>query len=158
MLNAYQSYLYNEIVKKYFTVISQKEKIQISTIKYNVGEFIFYSVLPDSVLTLLKLTQIPAPGYDTIFDNDSVKNITEELLADEKIKLADFEIKKFAGLTVRGISRKMLVFPENFTISAPAPDEMYTSKFKLSLDFFLSKGSYATIIIKALGAKYNSWI
>ena len=150
MLNAYQSFLYNEILRLYIIELSEKYNLPLKKREYNVGEFIFYQELPDNVVNSLKLVQLPVPGFDSVIDEPAVVNITQKVLASERISLANLKVKKIAGLEVRGLSRKMIFFPENFSISKTEDDDVYSLKKKINIKFFLPKGCYATILIKKL--------
>lgn len=152
-IHSVQSYIFNEILSK---MIRESKKIKDSDknlnnlnnaitasvdqnisdyidekiVKYSIGEFIFREnyKLPKS---------IPLIGFDTL-PNDTIANILEVI----KVKPTDFIIRAIPELSVEESVRTCIVKVENFSYS-----------FKddaCILEFTLPKGSYATIVIKAL--------
>ena len=59
-------------------------------------------------------------------------------------------IKKTRRIFFSKGERKLLLFPQNLKAEAAEIDELNEGKRKITLSFELSKGSYATIIIKRL--------
>jgi tRNA(Glu) U13 pseudouridine synthase TruD len=53
-------------------------------------------------------------------------------------------------IKVGGVERPAAVIPGDLAISAPQDDDLYPGRKKTTLRFFLSRGSYATLLIKRL--------
>ena len=146
-LNAYQSWLFNEILCALF----RKLGIPTREVEYSQGKLAFYrTLLPDQLRYLDKL-EIPVPGPGAEFSSDRVAAITTEVLAREGLELEDMKL----GLRVRGLyfkpyPRRALVRPGELRSRGPADDDLYPGKQKLELGFTLPPGSYATILVKRL--------
>jgi len=46
--------------------------------------------------------------------------------------------------------RALLLFPQDIALSADKPDELFPGQRRLTLSFVLPRGSYATLLVKAL--------
>lgn len=124
-VNAYQSYLWNEVAKTF--------------IRENYRKYINYDNLlfverPKSNM------QIPLISYDTVFKNPYIKRIYFNLMKKESIKTSDYEESIFPKLISKTGYRPLFVKVRNFHASGDF------------IEFFLPKGSYATIFMKYLEA------
>ena len=138
-LNAYQAWLWNTIVATFLS--SQKDP---HIVPYSKGEFIFLQPTKD----LLNL-EIPLPGASPLEIPSEIQAIITRVLQQENITPTDFIIRQFPGLTVMGELRRVFVEVKEFKIHFTA-DELHSGKNKAELQFFLPKGSYATIVIKSI--------
>lgn len=108
-VNAYQSLLWNEAVKK---------------------------------LAGTGVREVPVIGFGTVFENDEVKKVMEEIMKREEITLRDFIIKQMPDLSSEGTVRKVYCNAEDL--------EIEEKEGNILLKFFLPKGSYATVFIDEL--------
>jgi tRNA pseudouridine13 synthase len=148
-VNAYQSFIWNECVKEVLKVSVEKNKLY--SVEYAVGSLLFYKTLSEN-----EMQQIP-PNFKTVSDtatfSDFEKQIIDKVLSKQGIELSELAIEESTGNFFKTRARSIIVMPENFTISAPAKDELNsnkTSKYKIEVSFSLPKGSYATIVTKRL--------
>lgn len=148
MISAYQSYLWNECVKR--ALIAKIDKKKIYTIDYSLGKLIFYKNLTEK-----EARNIPET-FKTINENTNSKGFEQDIINNvlnkEGITIKEFDIKKQTGNFFTTYERKTLLKPANFTISQPKTDEINDrgrkNKYKITLSFTLPKGSYATMITK----------
>ncbi len=142
-VHAYQSYLWNETVARYF---ESKEK-EVSRVSYSAGEFVFVSDL-SQYLNL----EIPLVGFFTDLKKVDVRvrEIVETLLDEEDLEQEDFIIKQIPGLSCEGAQRKVVQEIKDLTVSNLEDDELNEEKKKLILTFTLTKGNYATMVVKQL--------
>ena len=134
IINSVQSYIFNQEILEILKGNKCKE------VKYSQGTFLFpenYEGIENKELEIV--------GFDSE-TNDSNKKILEEL----GIKKRDFIIRSMPDLTSEGTKRKMLVDVNNMVIEKTEDDELNQNKKKRIINFTLHKGSYATIVIKAL--------
>lgn len=134
-IHAYQSYLWNETVKKY---IKQK-KVPYAAAAYSCGELFF----PRNSLKNIKNVSIPIIGFAVECDNKDIKKCTTEVMAEEKITERDFLIKQMPEITAAGGKRDLLMDCKEFSFKEIDEETM-------ELCFFLGKGSYATMVVKQL--------
>jgi len=123
-IHSYQSYLWNEISKKYLNLSMPKGGS--SGGGRRVGNIL-----------------IPLIGFGTEFQNKKIKKIAEELMKKENITLRDFIIRKMPDLSSEGNERKMLTEVKNLKIKK-------IDETTYRLKFFLKKGCYATELIRQM--------
>ena len=138
-IHAFQSYVWNRTVSEYLKKIITDYR----TINYSAGKLIF----PDG---RLKNIRIPLVGFGTEFENREIEKITRDILKEENITLRDFVIRSMPELSAEGNERDLLIDIKNLKINELEDDDLNIGKKKCTLSFDLGKGSYATIVIKAL--------
>lgn len=150
-LNAYQSFLFNEVLSRSIAGLSVERGFAVREIAYGFGTFLFPEKLPDGLSAELCARSLPVPGYDSVLADPAVRHIVEEVLDGEKIRLSDLRVRQMSRISAHGVERTAFVRPEELAVAAAGPDELYPGKVKLGLDFFLPRGSYATLLVKRLG-------
>jgi tRNA pseudouridine13 synthase len=99
---------------------------------------------------------IPLPGFNTQEAgrgderSDSPESIVAKILADEGISPRDFIIRQFPELTFDSGERPLFADVNNLKITDMEDDELNIGMKKFRASFFLGRGSYATLVIKAL--------
>jgi tRNA pseudouridine13 synthase len=147
-LHSYQSYLWNKGFGR--LLIHQLKEEQLIKYPYLLGDFIFYQRLKDETLSLLKAQYIPFITHKTMFSDETTANIFNGILKEEGIELIDFRIRGMQKTYFRKGNRPVLVFPSNLTACDAESDELNRNKLKITLEFSLPRGAYATILIKRL--------
>ena len=141
-VNAYQSYLWNKTVASY---LRKKEKI-LKKMKYSAGELIFFSKLEK-----FRDLEIPLIGFGhEDVEDEEVQEIINQIMEEENISYADFIIKQIPALTLEGELRKAIVPVHDLEVGRKTKDELNSGKKKVEISFTLSKGSYATMVIKRI--------
>lgn len=136
-ISSYQSYLWNKTLSE----ILKKQK-EISEIDYAVGKLILTK-------NKMKDFQIPILNFDTPEDK-----IIDKILKEENVSRNDFIIKEIPELINGGVQREAFLNIEKIKYKWDK-DELNKGKLKLLVEFFLPKGSYATMLIKKLGLYLN---
>ena len=137
-INAYQSYLWNKAVENYLS----KNCLNCFFSDYTVGRFAFSS---DNV----KNFKIPVLGFGTNFNNKEIKEIYEEILMKEGIKLEDFIFREIPELVSEGTERNLIVDVKNLKVEY-LNDERNKGMKKAILNFSLPSGSYGTVVVKKM--------
>ncbi len=151
VVNAYQSFLFNEVLARWTRALSAAEGFPLHSLRYAFGSYEFFGALPPGMLHRLESTLLPVPGHDSIVADAEVRGIMQEVLADEGIRLSDLRVRQMRRIVVHGVQRPALVMPEDLTASEAKDDELYPGRKKVTLKFFLPRGSYATILVKRIG-------
>ena len=73
-----------------------------------------------------------------------------QVLAEEGLALDDLKARILKRAYLAKGKRALLLFPQEASASVPEPDDRFPGWQKLSLAFTLPRGSYATVVIKAL--------
>ena len=155
-VNSFQSYLWNETLKLYLEQkddaskkkVLQKEVLQKEVLKkvdYSLSYFVFVKNAEG-----FKEEKIPLIGFNEERVSEEFKLIIKSLMEKEKISHSDFIIKQIPELSLEGEFRKAVIEVTDLHLSAFEKDELNSGMQKVTLEFSLPKGSYATIVVKAL--------
>ena len=152
VLNAYQSYLFNEILGGWLTGLAAEHRFPLLTRSYRHGRFLYPGELPAGLGEKLAGERLPVPGFDSRVPDPAVRAIAEAVLAREGIGWSDLRVRQLSGVRVGGVERAALVFPRDLSVGEPLEDELYPGRHRLTLEFFLPRGSYATLLLKRMEA------
>jgi tRNA pseudouridine13 synthase len=150
VVNAYQSFLFNEVLVRWLRGQAAAAGFPLYPLRYAFGVYEFFATPPAEAARRLASTQLPVPGHDSVVADPEVRAIVKEVLADEGIGLGDLRVRQMRRIVVHGVQRPALVVPEELAASEPGDDELYPGKKKMTLRFFLPRGSYATILVKRI--------
>jgi tRNA pseudouridine13 synthase len=142
-IHSFQSYIFNETLRKYM----EKYKENNYYTDYSCGSFLFFSDIKNIKKILGKdiNMKIPLVGFGTVFENNKIKNIVMDILKKEKLTQRNFIIREIPFISSEGSERNIVCEASEFEY-----EFKNEKKDKLSLKFFLPKGSYATLIVKSL--------
>ncbi|MBW9220570.1 tRNA pseudouridine(13) synthase TruD [Methanothermococcus sp. SCGC AD-155-N22] len=148
-VSAYQSYLWNESVKSLLKKYIPKE--DRTYIDYNCGTFLFYKDIEEDVLNTLKDETFPTITHD--LDSKDVKEeywkIVEDILKKEGLRIEDFN--RLLDLSKPSYTeRRILSIPEEIRYGEFLEDELNKGRYKITVEFQLKKGCYATMIVKRI--------
>lgn len=96
-----------------------------------------------------KNIKIPIIGFGSEFKNNNIKEIIDNILKKEKIGPRDFIIREIPELSAEGDERYLFAKIKNLKIEKLQKDDLNKGK-KCTVNFYLPKGSYATIAIKTM--------
>ena len=82
--------------------------------------------------------------------SSSPSAIAARVLAEEGLTLHDLKARILKKAYLPGGNRALLLFPQDPSASPSEPDDRFPGQHKLTLTFTLRRGSYATLVIKAL--------
>lgn len=127
-LHAYQSLLFNRVLAEYV----EEHDPNADSVAYSQGELRFPSVeIPD--------TELQLPGFGSETDERAAR-----VLEAEGVTSRDFVIRQLPNLSLEGSTRRALIRVEEFSVEEGA---------RPTFSFTLPKGSYATIVLKAIAAR-----
>jgi tRNA pseudouridine13 synthase len=136
-IHAYQSYMFNKLLSEYIKSITS-DYIEINE---SFGNLTF----PRENSTCDLSKELPMIGFDSE-ETDIIKNI----LKDENVMLRDFVNRQIHSLTVEGCPRNAFIELKDLKISDLQDDDLNAGKKKVNVSFSIPKGSYATIVIRAM--------
>lgn len=147
---AYQSYIWNEMVGEFIKInLPENELIKFS---YTAGEMVFYKTIPKGLFKEFAETQIPLIDHKVKFQGEKIKEIGEGVMKTEGVEIENFRLNKIKKAFFKSVSRRLIVIPEGLELSDSASDEISPNKNKLTISFTLPSGSYATVLLRRLGA------
>ncbi len=149
LLFTYQSYLWNEGVRRYLQLLLPRE--HLFPMKYQAGTLLFHRDADPEVLRSLRDATFPLLGPDTRIEDPKVREAVDWVLGREKLTLQDLRIEEASRLLFfKSEQRPVLVFPQKLVIGRTQRDELNKGNVKVNVAFTLPPGAYATLVIKRL--------
>jgi len=148
--SAYQSFLWNETVRRLLVTLLSDEEIIVH--KGIVGDYIFFNEIDKEKFSYLVKLQIPTASSKLKMPDEITEKIYKNILNEREVKPSMFNLKKIRQAFFKSVERDVLVKPESFKYTIE-DDEVYENRSKITLSFFLPRGSYATMLIKRIFAK-----
>jgi tRNA pseudouridine13 synthase len=129
--HAYQSFLFNRVIEQRF-----KEGIGLKSVK-------------GDILTGDKPSG-PLFGFESKLATGKPGEIEGKILEEESLKLEDFKVKKMAEISSKGTRKSIVLLPEKMRLVSVEEDEFFPGKRAAAISFELSKGNYATTVLREL--------
>jgi tRNA pseudouridine13 synthase len=147
--SAFQSHLWNLILARSIEHVARPDQRIIAQQK--AGPLPFPYRLEPEQKEALRGWSIPLPSSRNALPDGPRRQVIEDVLAGFQLTWSDLRVRHLKDVFFSKGSRPALVFPENLA-ARTSDDEMHRGKNSLELSFELGKGSYATIMVKRLGA------
>jgi len=135
-IHSVQSYLFNEALSKMLFEHATTKGIECKVVDYSLGRFVYYKDIADYESILLESLELA--GFNSTSLNHHIKNLLEH----NGLSQRDFITRALPELSVEGAVRECFIEVENLKIERM--DD------RAIVEFELPKGSYATIVLKAL--------
>ena len=149
LLFTYQSYLWNEGVRRYLQLLLPRE--HLFPLRYQAGTLLFHRDANPEVLRALRDATFPLLGPTSTFKDPKVQEAVDWVLAREKLSLKDLVIEETPKmLYFSSEERPVLVFPHKLVLGRPQRDEVNRGDMKINVAFTLPPGAYATLVVKRL--------
>jgi tRNA pseudouridine13 synthase len=145
-LAAYQSLLWNRIAARYLVARMGEASARVEV----AGERL--PVYYEPPASLDPDIAIPLPNHRAVYANPELATVVAQVLAEEGLALNDLKARILKKAYLPKGKRALMFFPEDASASPPEPDDRFPGRHKATLTFTLSRGSYATLVIKALAA------
>lgn len=145
--SAYQSFLWNKALELLITSHAE----DIFEVKGKIMDYYFYkSITPENLKALGKM-EIPTVSYKIPRTTPEVDNAVRKVLAERELKPSDFNLRKIRKSFFKSFLRPAIIFPENLYAGDFEEDDFYPGFLKFKLKFALPPGSFATMLVKAIG-------
>lgn len=152
-LSAYQSHLWNRMLAGWLRGHLRPEQLRSVTLR--LGVVPFHQSVDDTQLQELIALHLPLPSARLKLDDaDSRAEVVRSVLAEEGLELRQMQIKGIRELFFSRGERAALCLPRDLT-DAFAPDENHRGRDRLTLAFELPRGSYATLLVKAVVEEFD---
>ena len=146
-LSAYQSHLWNRTLSRW---LDQHATGSLRRIMLRLGEVPLAEHLSDATFAELSALHIPlATSRWKPEVGDARLPLVEAILAEDGLTLRDMQVRGVRELFFSRGDRPALARVEALT-PAWADDERHPGRRKLALSFRLPRGSYATLVVKAI--------
>jgi len=160
-LVAYQSLLWNRIAGRYLTIRLDETPPHVEIAGERLP--VHHELPPD----LDQNFTIPLPHHRATYagsvrstksatlddgedPSQSLNAIAARVLAEEELTLNELKPRILKKAYLPKGKRGLFLFPQDVSTSPPEPDDLFPKRNKLRLAFALPRGSYATLVLKAL--------
>ncbi|AEI67465.1 tRNA pseudouridine(13) synthase TruD [Corallococcus macrosporus] len=149
LLFTYQSFLWNEGVRRYLQLMLPRE--HLFPMRYQAGTLLFHRDASPEVLRTLRDATFPLLAPNSTFSDPKVEEAVRWVLGREKLRLEDLSIPGAERrLYFKHEERPLLSFPHKLVVGRTMPDELNRDAIKVNVAFTLPPGAYATLVIKRL--------
>jgi len=90
------------------------------------------------------------PGFESVFAEGKAGEIEREIMEEEGITFESFKTTKLTTLSSKGMRKEISLIPQDFKLEKIIPDEFNPEKKAIVISYFLTKGNYATTILREL--------
>jgi tRNA pseudouridine13 synthase len=146
-LSAFQSDLWNLMLSAWLQErvdASRLYKVELATA--NVP---FFAELTDAERDTLASTTLPLPSARLHLEPGPILSLYESVLADEGLSLRELRVKYPRDSFFSKGERSIIVIPRKLQMHADE-DDINTGRQRVTLQFILPRGAYATIFVKRL--------
>lgn len=150
-LSAYQSFLWNRVAGRFLAGRLEATGLPVACLEIARTRLPVHHRLPDDLRTSLSQTIIPLPHLRATFADPEVRAAAEDALRQEGLTQSDLKARVLKKAYLAKGQRALLLFPLEPAVLDEGEDKRFPGRRRLSLTFTLPPGSYATLILKALG-------
>ena len=150
-LAAFQSDLWNLMLSGWLQQHVDPSRLQSVTLA--TANVPFFTELTDSERTLLAGTPLPLPSARLKLEPGPILALYEQVLADEGLSLRELRVKYPRDAFFSKGERAALLIPRELKIHA-GDDDLYPGRSRVTLQFVLPRGCYATILVKRLTSEW----
>lgn len=143
--SAYSSFLWNETFSRFLA----GEEGDFFPVKLRTGPVLQYRTLPDSLFGRLSSEILPTVGPDMPSLAPDMEKVFSRLLSERGVRLSKFRLKEIDQAYFASFPRQCVVFPGGLEWQREE-DDLFPGKGALYVRFFLPRGSYATMLLKAV--------
>ncbi len=147
-LSAYQSHLWNQCLSRWLTRQLTTERLR--WVELRTGPVPVPTLWPEAIYSQAWSLMLPLPSSRWRPEtHDPRLPVVEEVLAEQGVTLRELQIRGLRELFFSKGERAALAVPTAMH-SSWSEDERHPGQAKLELSFELPRGSYATIVVKAI--------
>lgn len=146
-LSAFQSYLWNRLLAAFLREHCRDD--QLVPITLDMGPVPFVQRLDDDQRQSLQGTTLPLPSARLHLDAGPTQDLMDRMLGELGLELRMLRVK-YPRDSFFSRGDRAVLSPVRDLQWRTESDELYPDRRKLSLDFTLTRGAYATILVKRI--------
>lgn len=146
-LAAFQSDLWNLMLSAWLQ--QYVDRARLFKVELATADVPFYSQLTDVERQGLSATQLPLPSARLHLDPGPILDLYENVLTEEGLSLRELRVKYPRDSFFSKGERSAIVIPRDLRLHADE-DDMNSGCHRVTLQFVLPRGAYATIFVKRL--------
>ena len=148
-LAAYQSWLWNRLAGRYLQTRLAATGLSIEV----AGERLpVYRQLSAGLWAAWRDKKLPLLHHRLQCSELALERLVEGVLWEEGFQVNDLKARVLRRAYLSKGSRSLLLAPKDMTWGSFSPDERFAGRQKLTVRFFLPRGSYATLLLKAVAS------
>ena len=144
-LAAFQSHLWNRLLAAYIERLVPAS--QLASVRLKLGDVPFFTALDATQRAALVGMELPLPSARMHLEDGPVKEFVDRTLAELGLAMREIRVK-YPRDSFFSKGWRPAVFRVAALAYQAGADELYADRAKLSVQFDLPRGSYATILIK----------
>jgi len=148
--SAFQSHLWNRLLDRYLRTLCGPE--QLGVLPLRLFPVAYPRELEQRQAATLASCELPLPSARLKPDPGPIRDLLDETLREFGIELRQIRIKYPRDTFFSKGYRSTMFVPQQLSHTLE-PDELYAERRKASLSFTLSRGCYATLLVKRLEAE-----
>lgn len=150
-LSAYQSCLWNRLAGALLRDRLAGNGASLAEIEIAGERLPLYRQLPAAQFASLKEIRLPQFHHRVRWKDPAMAALANEILHAEGFQKRDLKARVLTRAYLgQGRPRKLLLLPQSLTWDEAEPDDRFAGRYKLALRFFLPRGSYATLLLRAM--------
>ena len=146
-LSAFQSCLWNRLLDHFLR--SELPPDRLVDVSLKLGKAAFFRQLDVETTTRLRSTELPLPSSRLHLEPGPLHTLISDLLAEYGLEYRQLRVK-YPRDSFFSKGNRAAVVPVDELQHQTENDDLYPGRKKLSLQFDLPRGSYATILVKRL--------
>jgi len=146
-LAAFQAALWNETLRQLLAPLV--EEASTPSVPGRVGEYFFPAIHEDAGPSG-RLSVIPTVARRILLCPPEVAAAVDAVLREREISASDLNMRGIRNAYLKSFYRQAVVIPKELHAGESLPDDLYAGRQKVTLSFGLPRGSYATMLLKAL--------
>lgn len=143
--SSYQSFLWNLVLKE----VLKNRTDRLFEIPCRTGALLQYDELSPEDLAFLSELQIPTPAADMPPMPGETGAILSRILFERGVRLSKFRLPEISQAYFASFARPAIVIPGEVRCEE-SEDKLFPERQMLTLEFFLPRGSFATMLIKSI--------
>ena len=144
--SAYQSFLWNSTLRE-LVRLHGRETFEVPG---KVAPTLHFGSLEPAGSNPLAGATIPTEAGKIGPVDEPTRRIMDAVLEQRGVRRSQFNLREVRKSFFKSFPRRAVCRPQGLAASSPGPDELYPGKYRTTLEFFLPKSSYATMLFKAL--------
>jgi tRNA pseudouridine13 synthase len=148
---AFQSHLWNQVLR---SVLKLRLK-EPEEIKGREGSYLFWRNIDDDAFSYLCSLEIPTPAVKMDFSDGLTRSLYDEILKEESLQHGSFRTKALRKVYFRSFRRRAMIIPDDLRIVDRGGDEYPGAKKKMTISFFLPRGTYGTMLVKRISLRFR---
>jgi len=131
--HAYQSHLFNKMIEERIKKLGRK------AFEKQEGD-----LLDDGEVSAM------LAGYESTYAGGIQGEIERKIMQEEGMDFSNFKVEGIAEISSQGMRKTIVLKPQNFQITKIEEDEFNPGTKAVTFSFYLTKGNYATTVLREL--------